>query len=292
MHSARKRWYQLTVVLVILFCASLTSLPSALASHAAPARYASGGCNGQGPLAVEIDGCATDAIQEPAPHGTDDQGNSYSDNNFSQNCGPGASTVALSFWRDFVLQGLNPYQMTPGGEITFWGDTDFHSYIMYLATEVNLPASAAGPAQYGEIRFNGATSLGTDSEDLANVLNEVAGESFYVRQLIGPSDAGLVHQDIVSDLTNTSDTNTFGRGIPPIVEVQAQDLPDWHGGRTNHFVAIVGYDDSTSQYSYIETCGTACGGTPGLHQISQARLFQAILDTTEGPLGDDRALIW
>ncbi len=217
----------------------------------------------------------------------DDRGDSYTDANMWNNCGPGASTVSLSYWVNTNIAGSGYNSYYDHKTTTWWNDTHHHAFVMYLATTVDWPGESGWP---GEIDYNSnGTSGGTGPSNMVDAMNWVAsGENpntsnwaswFYYAQSItntGSTNASMLNADIVADVSHN---------IPPVADIQAADLggshaspPDWHGNSVGHYVAIVGYDNVHDTYTYVETCGQVCGGVWGIHTISQSQLLQAIVD--------------
>ncbi len=58
-------------------------------------------------------------------------------------------------------------------------------------------------------------------------------------------------------ITDVQDDDYLSQ-VPPVVSVYDSDLPDWQdsgykGG--SHDIAIIGYDQNSNTFSYVETCG-------------------------------------
>lgn len=253
------------------------------------------------PLSIDLNQIQPVDVQEPGPGCisgvVDDIGQAYCDQNQAENCGPGATAVALNYWGGInwgATLAVDDHWSTVNGQRAdlYWNDTHHHAEIAYLAVDVHWPGQSGWP---GEIYYaNDGESLGAYYSDIISALNwEASGENssdwqnFYYGFVKAPSVATL-HADIVSDV-----------GIdhkPVIANVWTNDLrnnitpSDWHGNNTGHSIAIIGYNDTAGTYEYVETCGPQCGGTYGIHTIPQSQLQQAILDDNESE--DQQTLIW
>jgi hypothetical protein len=87
-------------------------------------------------------------------------------------------------------------------------------------------------------------------------------------------------------------------GVPVIIAARTSNgtyaLPYWNVESTsravNHFVTIVGYDDTAGTYSVMDTCGTTCNDKnvrAGVKSMSQAAVFALIMAES-----DDDGVIW
>ena len=235
-------------------------------------------------------------IQEPPKTGKDDKGTAYTDDNYALFCGPGTAAVVLYYWpasRKAVMtthgyfvepvdRGANHYART------YWAAEDAggnaRGMIQYMA-EVEWPAPDAGLSWWslpGLLNW-GASKPATSVENLADAINwEASGRSrtnyFYVivpaSQLTAATLLDHVHADI-------------GMGVPVVVAVRTSNgkvsLPDWRVRSAkyagNHFVTIVGYDDTSGTYAVMDTCGLTCNNRNvrgGVGNISQSALFALI----------------
>jgi hypothetical protein len=136
------------------------------------------------------------------------------------------------------------------------------------------------------------TAYTANTDLLIGMQYEASGESsswqsyFYV--LVSPGN--LSASQLLSDVEY--DTSSYG--VPLVVSVNDSYLPDWQnsgykGG--SHDIAVIGYNNSNSTYTYYETCGpgaAACETSGyGTHTMSQSQLYSAI----ENDNGNG-ALIW
>ncbi len=88
--------------------------------------------------------------------------------------------------------------------------------------------------------------------------------------------------------------NRTDRPVPLVVSVNDSYLPDWQNSEYkggSHGVAVLGYNNSNSTYTYYETCGSGAAACEtsgyGTYTISQSHLYNAI----ENDNGNG-ALIW
>ncbi len=186
------------------------------------------------PKSALLDVSIANAVQEPAETGKDDAGNKYKDPNMHRLCGPGATTVALSYWFNTATPGQRTFNDYVA--ITTWNDNWHHAYIMYLATQIRWPGQRGVP---GEITYNNGKSAGTNVQDLVNTLNWAVYEarvssshSYTSAPYIWPNGFYSIeenpskdqfHSDIVHDIASAQ--------VPAIALVNGPDLinDDWRG---------------------------------------------------------------
>ena len=248
------------------------------------------------PAAKSLNTSWTGLIQEPPRTGKDDRGVAYTDYNYTLWCGPGTAAVVLYYWpaswsavitksgtfKEPVNVGANRYAST------YWGAESPGGYgrgmIMYLA-EVEWPTPDQGLSwwsQPGLMRWSDRPPS-TYVENLVDGINwEASGRSrldyFYVivraSELTAAALADHIHADI-------------NMSVPVVIAARTSDgtnaLPYWSVKSTrsavNHFVTVVGYDDTAGTYAVMDTCGTACNDgsvRAGVRNISQAALFALI----------------
>jgi hypothetical protein len=240
-------------------------------------------------------------------------------------CGAGASAVALAYWNIDVLHYPKLTATDPGGTFTYDPNgtnsaTDGHgrSYIMYLATKIQ-PTNPPDPANWtgqGEVTLDpaNAANSGANAESVRDALNwEASGHAanwqnfFYTISYVSNDaqnqadhspDAGTT---VTASIINKHIVAGIGTSHRPVIaQVNDGDLPDWQssGARGHgHLIAIIGYDNTTGTYTYVETCSNQmCGTTQtdgpnadgtGTHTISKQQLFQAMTD-----FPGEGALIW
>jgi hypothetical protein len=117
---------------------------------------------------------------------------------------------------------------------------------------------------------------------------------FYTLVWWNQSSAAQFHQQVQDDIANAH--------VPVVAEVAARLLPNWapHGKPINHFITVVGYDDTKGIYYYTDTCGnsTDCGSLSdgGVHTVSQAQLWAAItaipVNTSTAFNAGDGGYVW
>jgi hypothetical protein len=246
-------------------------------------------------------------IQEPPRTGTDDRGVAYTDYNYSGFCGAGAAAVTLYYWsasRGAVMTRsgtfVEPVDLgTNRHASTYWKAEGTGGYgrgmIMSLA-EQEWPTPDRGLSWWprpGLMNWS-ASPPSTDVANLTDAVNwEASGGSrldyFYVAvraSEMGQADLRtFVHLDIHYN-------------VPVIVAARSSDgthaLPYWNVKSTsravNHFVTIVGYDDTAGTYSVMDTCGTTCNdqnARAGVKTISQVALYALIVAES-----DNDGVIW
>jgi hypothetical protein len=246
-------------------------------------------------------------IQEPPRTGTDDHGVAYTDYNYSGYCGAGAAAVVLYYWpasRGAVTTRsgtfVEPVDLgTNRHASTYWKAEGTGGYgrgmIMSLA-EQEWPTPDRGLSWWprpGLMNWS-ASPPSTDVANLTDAVNwEASGGSrldyFYVAVRAAEMDQAdlrtFVHIDI-------------HYGVPVIVAARTSNgtyaLPYWNVKSTsravNHFVTIVGYDDTAGTYSVMDTCGTTCNDQnvrAGVKTMSQAALYALIVAES-----DNDGVIW
>jgi hypothetical protein len=251
----------------------------------------------------------TGKVWEPQGTGTDDAipPKSYTDNNYWNFCGPGATAVALWYWttygRPFVT-GIataaytepNPGLVTHA--ITTWAATDAVSNgrgaIMYLAENERPAPDASLWTWPGVIDWTSSyPNDGTPVDRIRDALNweisdhvSVAAPYAWVPYTASLTQSAL-HTDVQRDIA--------GQGTPLVANVATSsgryNLPNWgKRGSVNHSITIVGYDDSKGTYTYIDTCGPGCnnsGAPAGVYTVSQQTLWALL-----GAETDHDGIIW
>jgi hypothetical protein len=258
------------------------------------------------PAAVTLNTSWTGRVWEPQGTGTDDAGKTYSDTNYWNFCGPGATAVTLWYWPagnifDTTL-GLAAYS-EPNPSLathstTSWTATDAASNgrgaIMDLA-EKELPTPDIGVwAWPGVIDWTSSyPNDGTPVNRIRDALNwEISGHSSVSAPYIWTLDSAsltqaVLHTDVQRDLA--------GQGVPLVANVATSSgryhLPNWgKRGSVNHSITIVGYNDTAGTYTYIDTCGPGCnntGSAAGVYTVSQTTLWALL-----GAETDRDGIIW
>jgi hypothetical protein len=255
----------------------------------------------------------TGGVWEPQGSGIDDAGKSYSDNNYWNFCGPGATAVTLWYWTtygrpfvttldmSFVLAAYTEPNPALATHTTWWYPTDTvihgRGAIMYLA-ENERPAPDASLWTYpGVIDWQSSyPNDGTPVNRIRDALNwEISGHTTISRSSLGPYiwtsySASLtqsaLHTDVLLDLAS---------GVPLVANVATSsgryNLQNWgKRGSVNHSITIVGYDDAKGTYTYIDTCGPGCnnsGAPAGVYHVSQQTLWALL-----GAETDHDGIIW
>lgn len=225
-------------------------------------------------------------FEEPLAYGYQDsssgvgKGAYYTDEFNWYDCGPGAAAVAMWFWGAAPWPGAGTYR-DPHSSL-YWLTTNGRPDIMYIAYVINPPNSgwtSPGVMTYGT--YPSADTNNTDEEIGMNY--EASGESSswetYYYVLVPYNGKNFSASALLSDI----EYDTYTYRVPPVVSVNDYYLPDWdHSGSRgdSHDVAILGYNNSNSTYTYYETCGSgaaACetSGT-GTYTVSQSQLYTAI----------------
>jgi hypothetical protein len=237
----------------------------------------------------------TGKVWEPQGTGTDDAGHVYTDNNYWNFCGPGATAVALWYWPNgktfdtITTSGLAAYS-EPNTALatqnkTWWQGADGVSTgrgaVMSLAENewpapggTRLPWAFAGVIDWTSSYPND----GTPVNRIRDALNwEISGHASVTAPYVWtPYSAsltqGALHTDVLGDLAS---------GVPLVANVATSsgryNLQNWgKRGSVNHSITIVGYDDSKGTYTYIDTCGPGCnnsGAPAGVYHVSQQTLW-------------------
>ncbi len=175
------------------------------------------------------------------------------------------------------------------GTSTTWNGQDIdgtyrmRGYLTHLAWQIQAPSwSQKGMMeQYA----GGGVTLQTERD----ALNwEASGENpnnwqyyFYVVVWWNSATSGDFYNDVQGDV------GTSNVGLT--VEVNAQMMPNWphNGGRTNHLIAVIGWNDlvhnadgSYGVYYYTDTCAnsTSCGSNTdgGVQTVPYDTMWNAI----------------
>jgi hypothetical protein len=246
-------------------------------------------------------------IQEPPRTGTDDRGVSYTDYNYSGFCGAGAAAVTLFYWpashgavttRSGTF--VEPVDLgTNRHASTYWKAEGTRGYgrgmILSLAEE-EWPTPDRGLSWWpraGLINW----SASPPSTDVANLTDAVNWEAS------GGSRLDYFYAAVRAAEMGQTDLRTFVHtdihyGVPVIVAARTSNgtyaLPYWNVKSTssavNHFVTIVGYDDTAGTYSVMDTCGMTCNDQntrAGVKTMSQAALYALIVAES-----DNDGVIW
>jgi len=204
----------------------------------------------------------------------------YKDQNFYDLCGPGAADIALEYWP--WPPNLGNYTATDpwNNTTTTWDGADLYDridrargYMVDLAWKIN-------PGNHGGTLGLMQGGSGTTDSRMRDGLNwEASGENTsnwtYYFYVIGSGSSAQLHSAVQSDIGSSN--------VPLLLLVNAALLPNWPsqppGTAINHYITIVGYNDSTGQYAYSDTCGnsTNCGSKHdgGINVASQSAMYNA-----------------
>lgn len=230
----------------------------------------------------------------------DDLHHALTDSNYWNFCTAGGSDVALYYFKPGNVTGWAPgYFSEPYGphvSTTYWANSDTgtssdtsngyatkgRAYLMYLAEQVR-PPSYSTP---GILNFSSYPTTGGSITDVRDALNWEASSHgsnwstyFYIwRGTSGLSQATLlanVTWDIAAGAATVVDLNTYVSST--------YHLPNWTRN-VGHTVAIVGYNNTAGTYTYLDTCGVACGSTSngGTHAVAQSTMYQLIMNLGYG----------
>lgn len=213
------------------------------------------------------------SVFEPPYTGSDAAGHSYTDEYMWNLCGPGATTATLGYWSNPNLN-IGGHTYTDPHTSTYWNNSNYRSYIMYIATQTDPPYYTSP----GEETYQTYPSAYASFDDVRDALNwEASGHSSgwfnYFYTVVGASSLTLsnLQSDVQNDILNAQ--------VPLIVSVNDGYLPDWpSGSHTSHFVTIIGYNNTADFFTYAETCGSVSCGTQGtgIWTVNQQQLFNGI----------------
>lgn len=156
---------------------------------------------------------------------------------------------------------------------------------MYIAEQVS-PPSYPTP---GEVTFSGWSASGT-LRDMRDALNwEASGHSPQYASWFYTYWENATTTFNQQDLHNAISVDIASAHVPPIVITMTSALPNWSNGTVVHAIAIVGYDDATATYTYLDTCGIRCGSNSngGVHTVDQTTLYNGIKN-----VGGPGGIVW
>lgn len=241
----------------------------------------------------------------------DDAQHHYSDGYMYTLCGPGAADVTTDYWPvppntanyANVSDGLYPTQYTNWNGADVDGTTRMRGYMVHMAFQIEPPTWAT-PGMLPQSYFQSGELGGATLQVVRDTLNwEASGHSsvwasyFYINtwnsSFTSESAAeSSLHTAIVNDL--------YYNNVPVIVELKAGYLPNWSSSNmVYHFVTIVGYNDSTGQYTHVDTCKhfTGCNGTggvdtPDFHPVGQHQLALGVYSISTNTTTGDGGWVW
>lgn len=283
----------------------------------------------------------SDGVTEDFPGGGsyDDLYNGYHDPGYFEMCGAGAADVAAFDWplppndsnhtESDPLNGNNQVATTTWNGTDVDGTTRTRGYLMYMAFQIHPPTwHTAGmlpqstyllhtydSSQYPSASGNYGSMLqmvqdatnyaasGENNSDWASYFYTTQWNSAYYNTNPSIYPANLysaLHSDIQADIA--------GSGVPVVVEVNMSQLPNSVLTNVNHFVAIVGYNDTAGTYSYIDTCKgyTHCDARwdpnlqkwiiaqdqPDVHTIPQSQLAEGVNAIGTNQTTGDGGWVW
>jgi hypothetical protein len=245
----------------------------------------------------------TGRVWEPkGSGGVDDRGHAYTDPNYWNFCAPGAAVVAMYYFansyplatgigaRTYTEPRNNGHQAT-----TYWTATDRSSKgrgaLMWMAEYVKPPVGYAWPLR-GMVNWSTPYPPSTPVNRLRDALNwEASGRTrvdyFYVQAKASTLTRAMLQIDIRSDVGVAR--------VPVIATVRTGNgtvsLPAWRKtAGVNHSIAIVGYDNIASTYTFVDTCGPGCNNTgraAGVYTVSQATMWALLRAET-----DNDGILW
>lgn len=244
----------------------------------------------------------TQYVWEPkGSGGVDDNNVSYSDPNYWNFCGPGAAAVAMYYFpksqsldvgiaaANYSQPRNNPYHAT-----TYWKAIDSVSKgrgaLMWMAEYEKPPVSYSWPLR-GIVNWSNDYPTGTPTNRLRDGVNwEASGRTninyFYVQATASSITQAILLSHVQSDIGISHATIANVRTTNGTVS-----LPEWtKSGAVNHSITIIGYDNTTSDYTYIDTCGPGCNNTgkaAGVYTVSQATMWTLLKAET-----DNDGILW
>jgi len=206
-------------------------------------------------------------VVEPPSSGSDDHGDSYVDKYYPNFCGPGAAAALIHEWRKSYVEGFGAgsYEEPDyaGHQVrTYWknnttGNYRLRSYIMYLAEAVSPTAwPTPGMVSFSKNSNKDVWDASTGTDELQGGINYeiAAGKSgwqdwYYVYHSKSALTKSLLMQHVQQDIGFDDVAVVFnvhsGRALGWSVDVP-------------HSIAILGFNDTTDKYFYVDTCGTSC----------------------------------
>lgn len=253
------------------------------------------------PAAMTLNTGVTGMLVETQGNQYDDQHHAFLDDNYFRFCAAGGATVAAYYWQPTYLTArvgasyTEPYG--PHMTTTYWRAADTgtasdtgngyatqgRGYEMYMAEQV-LPPSFSRP---GVVNFDSFPTTGGSLPDTRDAINwEQTGHAsdwqtwaFYVFH----SGAGT-QSELVANVKN----DIYWYSAPVVVDVNTDvtilgttyRLPNWTRN-VAHTITIVGWNDTTGTFVYLDTCGVLCNGSAGAHNggtysVSYATMFKLI----------------
>ena len=277
------------------------------------------------PTVKTLDVSWTRWVVEPPGAGRDEKGTYYNDLSYWKLCGDGAMTVALWYWQQltgypnvtgtagyfvdpYVAQGS--YWPRPGPRVALSGKTRLGTYWSGVDNVDSYPAHGRGFMMYLAMAAQPATwkspgfavftqrsqplypTYGTDRDNTQAGLNwEVSGHDPSNWATAYYTSANRSDSNLGRDLKSAVMLDVGRDGIPVEVQLDTYYLPNWQSAtegtpHMSHAVSIVGYDNVTGTYTYVDTCGHQCNQrnsnkTGDIHVIAQTQMAQAMQNRVE-----------
>ncbi len=244
------------------------------------------------PTSFNLDVSLSASIVEPEAAGYDDLHRSFYDANYWNFCSAGSAAAVISYFRPgnvtawpsgYFTEPYGPYRAT-----TYWRSQDYggsgdtgngystvgRAYTMYLAEQVRPPTFG----RPGVINFNSYPNTGGSILDQRDVINwEISGHAsnwqnyFYAWRNTAAMTGPMFKQAVKTTLVD-------GRA-PMLLNVYTwldptTRLPNWNR-QVKHSITLIGYNETTGTYRYLDTCGRNCGSLSngGVHDVSQTVLW-------------------
>jgi hypothetical protein len=235
------------------------------------------------------------SIVEPEGAGWDDAHHGFYDANYWNLCSAGAAAAAISYFQPGNLTSwpagtfTEPYG--PYRASTYWRSSDTGSisetgngystvgraYLMHLAEQVRPPSYTRS----GLVKFDYYPTHGGSITDQRDAINwEISGHSPYWQNYFYAyhPTAGLTQ---LAFRLAVQSTLVDGRA-PLVLAVYTQygsdRLPNWTR-QVAHSITVIGYNDYSATYRYVDTCGRDCGtlSNGGVHDVSQWALYRLLV---------------
>lgn len=229
----------------------------------------------------------------------DDHHVGYSDMNYVDFCLAGQAAVAaffvvsdpLSFPARSTTEPYGPHMST-----TYWRSSDTgtssdtsdgyategRNYEMYMAEQVQPPSFSTPGIDY----FNSYPTTGGAESDVRKAVNwEASNHTSESGWYIFHSGAGTL-----TDLENAVRADVIDGGAPTLVtlhtDTNGYHLPNWSHDAL-HAISIVGYNDQSGQFTYIDTLGrtgnmSSGNRNGGTYNVAYNTLYQLVKALNEG----------
>jgi hypothetical protein len=244
------------------------------------------------PTSFNLDLSISPNIVEPEGAGFDDLHHSFYDANYWNFCSAGAAAAVISYFKPtsvrswpagYFTEPYGPYRAT-----TFWRSQDSGSsadtgngyssigraYTMYIAEQVRPPTFG----RPGLINFNQYPNQGGSILDQRDVINwEISGhgsdwQNYYYAWRNTDAMTSAMFKNVVKMMI-------YDGRAPMLLAVwtyldSTNRLPNWNR-QVKHSITLIGYNETTGTYRYVDTCGRNCGSISngGVHDVSQTVMW-------------------